>query len=357
MRTYVLMVIFNIVCMQQLKAAVVVKRPLPPKQELREHLLMVTSLPKVLCDMIITYMHVYVVEFDLTYRSSVLAASFSPDGTWIGTAGYGGAIYLWNAITQKEKLFIDHIDPVSALSFSPDTRLLATVGYSRDYAARIWCTGSRNRLAMLEGHRGILNAVSFNADGDHLVTASDDKTMRVWDVATGTSLSTLKQHAQPVCSAAFDISGNQVISASNDKTALMWDIRSDRVVRYFFGHQDDVNSASFSSDGQAIVTASNDTTVRIWNRDARLKGVLPIGKKVKSARFNADGQYIVTAGEGKVAYIWDANTRENIQQLDTDSKPVYAASFGPPVSEKIVTASNNRVLIWSVFKNEYKISY
>ena len=350
MRNYVLIMLFALVCTQQLKSAAMMIPQRSHEQKLREHLYMTTPLPRALCDMVIAYMRAYVPAFNLAHESSVLAISSSSDGKWIATAGYKGIIYVWDALTQKAKLFYDYDDPVTAVSFSPNTKLLATVGYNRDYAARIWCTGSGQRLSLLQGHRGAMNAVSFDPTGGHLVTASDDNTMRFWDVETATSLFTFKRHTKWVCSAAFDASGNQLISASNDKTVRIWDIRSGLVVQNLFGHKDHVNSAAFSS--KRIITASDDQTVRIWNPNARVMGILPIGGKVKSAMFNSDGRYILTAGEGKVAYIWNATTQEIVQKLDTGSEPVYAASFGRSDAEQIITASKKRVLVWSLFDNQ-----
>lgn len=351
MRNYVLIVIFNIVCMQQLKSAVVVVPQLTQEQKLRERLLALTPLPYVVCDMIIAYMRAYVIAFNLAHESSVLATSFSPDGKWIATAGYKGMVYLWDEITQKAKSFRDHEYPIASVSFSPNTRLLATAGY--DHIARIWCTGTGSRLFMLQGHSGALNAVSFSPDGGHLVTASDDRTMRLWDVETATSVLSLNRHAKWVCSAAFDTSGNKLVSASNDKTVRIWDIRSGLAVQNLFGHTNYVNSASFSSNGERIITASDDATVRMWNRNAKVMGILPIGSKVRSAKFNFDERYILTAGDGKIAGIWDSTTQKIVQHLDTDAEPVYAASFGPLDDGKIVTASKKRVLVWSLFYNAY----
>ena len=39
-----------------------------------------------------------------------------------------------------------------------------------------------------EGHTRQVNAVAFHADGQHVLTGSDDGTARLWDLATGEEL-------------------------------------------------------------------------------------------------------------------------------------------------------------------------
>lgn len=37
----------------------------------------------------------------------------------------------------------------------------------------------------LDGHRGCVNTVSFNADGDIVISGSDDRHVKLWDWQTG----------------------------------------------------------------------------------------------------------------------------------------------------------------------------
>ena len=80
-------------------------------------------------------------------------------------------------------------------------------------------------LATLQGHQSIVRSASFSPDGQHIVTASSDKTARVWDLH-GRSLATLQGHQSAVTSASFSPDGQHIVTASSDKTARVWRVES-----------------------------------------------------------------------------------------------------------------------------------
>ncbi len=55
---------------------------------------------------------------------------------------------------------------------------MATASY--DNTARIWDAKTGELLAILPGHLGGINSVTFSPDGRHLATASNDGTARIW---------------------------------------------------------------------------------------------------------------------------------------------------------------------------------
>jgi WD40 repeat protein len=70
-------------------------------------------------------------------------------------------------------------------------------------------------------------SATFSPDGNHVVTASADRTARVWDTASGQPLAPPLEHQGAVRSAAFSPDGRRVVTASVDLTARVWETRLD----------------------------------------------------------------------------------------------------------------------------------
>jgi WD40 domain-containing protein len=111
-------------------------------------------------------------------------------------------------------------------------------------------------------------SAQFSADGQWVVTASEDQTARVWDAASGKATAEPMRHDGGVYSAQFSADGQRVVTASGDHTARVWDAASCKAIGEPMRHEDAVYSAQFSADGQRVVTASGDTTARVWDAPA-----------------------------------------------------------------------------------------
>jgi WD40 repeat protein len=141
--------------------------------------------------------------------------------------------------------------------------------------------------------------------------------VRLWDVATGRPLGLPLSHSRKVESVDFSADGELIVTASEDGAARVWQVRTGQLVgepmRHSRPKSEDmktVYSASFSPDGLRIVTAALDGTARIWDAACGqpLGSPLPHGGPVHAARFSPDGQRVTTASEDGIARLWDVPT-------------------------------------------------
>ncbi|WP_294537034.1 TIR domain-containing protein [uncultured Rhodoblastus sp.] len=251
----------------------------------------------------------------------------------------------------RERFLVGHEERVWSAAFSPDGQHIVTA--SDDKTARVWDAASGKPIgAPLKGHEDVVRSAAFSPDGKRIVTASSDQTARVWDAATGKPIGEpLRGHDGLVYRAAFSPDGQRIVTASSDKTARVWDAESRKPNGDpLGGHEDVVWSAAFSPDGQRIVTASWDRTARVWDAASGKPIAKPLSGhegEANSAAFSPDGKRIVTASWDKTARVWDAASGKAIgEPLRGHERELTSAAFDPN-GKRIVTASNDgKARVW-----------
>ena len=103
-----------------------------------------------------------------------------------------------------------------------------------------------------------VNSVCFSADGDLLVSGSDDKTLKIWSKGSSGNFeckSTLAGHTDWVTQVEF-IDADTVVSSSDDGTTRAWDVATGTYKAEFEGDKFTFTKSSGAKQtvGQYVVT-------------------------------------------------------------------------------------------------------
>jgi len=186
---------------------------------------------------------------------------------------------------------------------------------------RVWSVDG-TLLRTLEGHTDYVRAVALSADGQTIISGSDDNTVRVWSV-DGTLLRTLEGHTGYVIAVALSADGRTITSGSYDKTVRVWSVEG-TLLRTLEGHTDYVLAVALSADGQTIISGSYDNMVRVWSVEGTLLRTLEGHTgSVSAVALSADGQTIISGSEDKTVRVWEQSgwhswLRSCLQQLGTN---------------------------------------
>ncbi len=296
----------------------------------------------------------------LEQQDSILAASYSPDGEIIATAGNEQVIKLWQNNGQFIQDLVDpslnspglsHENNVIGVSFSPDSRLIASA--SIDRTIKLW-SREGELLNTLTGHQSVVRSVNFNPAGTMIASASMDGTIKLWNVQQGTLIKTINAHPEGVLDAKFSPNGDLIASGGlSDPTVKLWK-PDGTLLKTFRGHCDSlrqescvgVYELSFSPDGQTLASASGDRTIRLWNLNTSeaqtLKGH---NNDVLGVSFSPDGQTIASSSRDRTVKLW--SKEGTILQTFTGHKnDVWTVSFSPDSQMIASASSDNTVKLW-----------
>ena len=99
-------------------------------------------------------------------------------------AGFGdGRIWLWDLEENREVAVLrGHTGPVNSLSFSRDGKFLASLGEWREHTVRLWNIEAHEEVAILKEYTDSIHSLSFSPDGSLLACGSWSGRVRLWDM-------------------------------------------------------------------------------------------------------------------------------------------------------------------------------
>ncbi len=158
------------------------------------------------------------------YRSG----GFSPDGSWVVTAGYGqhgDQVVMWDAASGQERLTLEGgCEYIEDLCISPNGQFVLSAGGVTSCDLRLWNALTGKIIHNLTGHKDRVQACAFSKDSKWIISACWDGTLKIWDVSTGGEIKTLAGHIGKVNVCGFSPNGQRIVSAGDDRTIRLWDV-------------------------------------------------------------------------------------------------------------------------------------
>jgi len=164
--------------------------------------------------------------WDLATASKEFSFQLPPDNIYTGNqrlafnsrgnllavpVGKDDNVHVWDIERRAEVAVLrGHDSWVLESCFSPDDSWLATAGDDR--TVRIWDVGRWEPTHVLEAHTDGVHGVAVSRDGKWLASGSRDGTVRLWDTATWKEAAVLK-HGTIVYGVAFSPDGTRLACA------------------------------------------------------------------------------------------------------------------------------------------------
>ncbi|OZJ03584.1 hypothetical protein BZG36_03029 [Bifiguratus adelaidae] len=235
---------------------------------------------------------------------------------------------------------------ITLSSSSGDSKAVSTV------VGRIKRTSALQApIMLLQGHEGEVFSTKFDPSGQHIASASFDRTILLWNTyGECENYGLIKGHTGAVMEVHWSRDAERLYSCSTDTTVGIWDVSTGQRIKKCKGHSSFVNSCSPSKrGGEIIASGSDDGCVKLW--DAREKyetDSLESRWQVTSVCFSEAGDLVFAGGLDNTISVWDLRKKQVAYTLKGHHDTITGLALSPDGSYLLSNSMDNTVKMWDV---------
>lgn len=225
---------------------------------------------------------------------------------------------------------------------------LASLSFTPSRQSPTLSQSSGTLVSIYQGHVHAVGSLSWLADGQRILSTSNDKLIHVWDAFTGTRLQYYQDSSETVRSIAGSSDGTQIATVGVDALVRVWDVASNRLLTTYRGHEGErVNALAWAPARPILASAAANGAVHVW--DSATGQVLAIYRghtgNVNSLAWSPDanasplggGFCIVSGGDDSVVQTWEALTARVIATYRGQPARVLRVAWSPNVYASLLS--------------------
>ncbi|HNO69030.1 MAG TPA: hypothetical protein PKI49_11015, partial [Pseudomonadota bacterium] len=213
---------------------------------------------------------------------------------------------------------------------------------------------SGRRLALLKGHKGIVQTVVFAPDGHRLLSGGSDETLRLWDTERELLLRTESGHHGSLMQATFSADGRYVATVGSEGETVIRDGTTLAVVRVLPTSGQVVSSAIFLRTplGLSLLTAA-ERVVSKWDVETgQQKVLLSLPNPVQMAVLSPSGEHLLVVGTDNSLLLWDMAAEMPLMRWPSMPFELSDANFAAPDGHYfLLSTADGKTL---VYPDEYR---
>ncbi|MFN0264251.1 TIR domain-containing protein [Tepidamorphus sp. 3E244] len=221
----------------------------------------------------------------------------------------------------------------------------------------LWGLVDLKLAATLTGHDEAIKGLRYSADGEHLLSWSDDATLRLWNARTGSEEQVLRGHDGPVSRAVF-LEG-EILSFGADGTARRWRASDGRLLATMEGHAESVSLAWSDHGAGHFASWTELGDIRIWNAATATPGqpIETAQRPLQRVHFDASGERLLTVsgkadGEESAAppaaVLRDASSGEPLVRIEAGTQNETFVVIVSEQADRVLTITGSRATVRSM---------
>ena len=202
--------------------------------------------------------------------------------------------------------------------------------------------------ARFEGHsHPWVETIQVSPSGDHLLTASADRTARVWEIATGREIQRL-WHPDGLRPAAYHPDGHRVVTGCNDGGVRLWDLEAGKLIRTLSRHPGPVRRVAVSSDGKHVLSGGEKNTLRLLEVETgrQIQQFDGVTTPIWSVAISPDGRRVLAGGANGTIFVGGSDSREPLQTLPGHTATVWDLAFASDNRHAISAGRDGLLIYW-----------
>ncbi len=293
-------------------------------------------------------------QFTFTKHNNIVrVAAWSPDGKLLASCSDDNHVFLWemNGTVQQDIL---HPAGVRALAWSPDGQRIVT-GAKNEVSFFNVQTGARLAHSTRR-HTQLVTSLAWTAKNEmQVVSGGADKQAIIWNTQTYSSQTRYNQQSAGIDAVSWAADGQTVVSSSDDGRVHIWKAGDGKDVHgYYQDAQTPMRAVAFAPNGTQLAVGGDDGIIRIWdaltckNDDQRCtdepQRIQAAQKAIRALAWSPDGLFLAAGGNDGTFSIWNPRQPQKAL-LSVKQNDIVRSLTWSPDSKQIASAYGKSVTV------------